>query len=187
MVASLKASCADSDVLQYLFTDDGRFPNSRLPLLVYRHAAGEDAGNRAAFFERRFTENRWPAAWRNGIYGFHHYHSTAHEALGICSGHATLRMGGPAGETLAVKAGDVVVIPAGVAHKRLQASADFLVMGAYPKGQRWDMNDGSPGERPGADANIDAVSLPAADPIWGPDGPLMQSWRGDDPHGRQRQ
>ena len=136
MVASLKASCADSDVLHYLFTDDGRFPNSRLPLLVYRHAAGEDAGNRAAFFERWFTENRWPAAWRNGIYGFHHYHSTAHEALGICSGHATLRMGGPAGETLAVKAGDVVVIPAGVAHKRLQASADFLVMGAYPKGQR---------------------------------------------------
>jgi len=72
--------------------------------------------------------------------------------------------------------GDVLVIPAGVAHKNLGASADLGVVGAYPRGQSPDMNDGHDGERPRADQNIAQVPLPAADPVFGVDGPLMRQW-----------
>jgi uncharacterized protein YjlB len=77
---------------------------------------------------------------------------------------------------LSVSAGDVVVIPAGVAHKNLGASRDFRVVGAYPLGQRWDMCYGEPGERPRADENIARVALPGADPVYGTTGPLIEHW-----------
>ncbi|WP_250123845.1 cupin domain-containing protein [Chroococcidiopsis sp. CCMEE 29] len=65
----------------------------------------------------------------------HHYHSTAHEVLGISRGKAAVRLGGDArGQTFEVRAGDVIIIPAGVAHKNLDSSSDFLVVGAYPLG-----------------------------------------------------
>src|SRR5580698_348513 len=96
----------------FTFDDDGTIPNSRLPLLVYRDAVPADA----AAIERMFTANRWPAAWRDGVHSFHHFHSTAHEVLGVARGEASVLFGGPNGTALTVRAGDVVVVPAGVAH-----------------------------------------------------------------------
>jgi len=75
-----------------------------------------------------------------------------------------------------VQAGDVAVVPAGVAHKRLHSSGDFSVVGAYPVGQTWDMCYGREGERPGTDQVIAAVPLPYADPVHGRQGPLLQLW-----------
>jgi len=160
----------------YRFEDDGIFPNSKLPLLVYPKVVAAVDVSPADWFERLFGANGWPPAWRDGIYPFDHYHSTAHEVLGVCRGQATVAMGGPGGIMLDVSAGDVVVIPAGVAHKRGAASADFLVLGAYPSGQRWDMHDGRPGERPGTDHNIRRVPLPPADPVVGIAGGLTHLW-----------
>jgi hypothetical protein len=59
------------------FAENGTVPNSRLPLVVYRGALPDD-GDRAAACEQMFARNGWPDSWRNGIYPFHHYHSTAH-------------------------------------------------------------------------------------------------------------
>ncbi|HXO96731.1 MAG TPA: hypothetical protein VN857_09120, partial [Chthoniobacterales bacterium] len=75
-----------------------------------------------------------------------------------------------------VRAGDVIVIPAGVGHKNLGASDDFGVVGAYPGGRHWDLLTGKPGERPKADQNIAALPLPDNDPVYGPDGPLRKIW-----------
>lgn len=164
------------EVVSVRLTDDGTFPNNAaLPLLVYRGAFAP-ARRAAATMEKVFRANGWSGTWRNGIYGYHHYHSTAHEVLGIARGSARVQLGGPNGETFEVAAGDVIVIPAGVAHKNLGASADFLVVGAYPEGQRWDMNTGEPGERPQVDRNIAQVPLPAMDPVYGTDGPLVEHW-----------
>src|SRR4051794_20776277 len=155
------------DVETYYFADDGVVPNSPLPLVVYRGALAPE-GDRAAACERMFAAHGWPDAWRNGIYGHHHYHSTAHEVLGIARGEARVRLGGESGESVELREGDVVVIPAGVAHKRESASPDLLVIGSYPRGQNPDMCRAEPArydhaKHDRAAAAVAAVTLPASD------------------------
>src|SRR5262249_58697263 len=111
---------------------------NRLPLVLYRGALGSE-GDLAARCEKMFDANGWPGAWRNGIYGHHHYHSTAHEVLGIARGSACVRLGGENGATVELREGDVVVIPAGGAHKRESARGDPLGIGCYPHGHRPDI------------------------------------------------
>jgi uncharacterized protein YjlB len=159
----------------YRFGDDGTVPNNRLPLVVYRGVLAE-GGDRAAACEAMFARNGWPGAWRNGIYGHHHYHSTAHEVLGIVSGNAQVRLGGDGGKTVELRAGDVVVIPAGVAHKREAASADLLVIGSYPQGQSPDHCRAEPRAHDKAPRRIATVPLPAADPVTGRMEPLLEYW-----------
>jgi uncharacterized protein YjlB len=157
------------------FADDGIFPNSRLPLLFYREAvAQKDASPEA--MEALFAANGWPPRWRSTVFTYHHYHSTAHEVLGIASGEATLMLGGPQGREFNVAAGDVIVIPAGVVHRRLRSSGDFLVVGGYPPGQDWDLLRGEASDRPMADENIAKVPMPMSDPVGGSDGPLINEW-----------
>lgn len=157
----------------YLFDTDGRFPNSRLPLLVYRSVLEPASADLASAFEVMFDSNGWPPRWRNDIYTFHHYHSTAHETLGISGGGAVLRFGGPAGRNVAVHAGDVVVIPAGVGHQRVDGNSELQVVGAYPRGQDPDLLHAEPGQRVAAESRLRRVPLPAADPVGGP---LLSHW-----------
>ncbi len=157
------------------FSDDGVFANSRLPLLLYRAALRRDACSADAL-EALFDRCGWPPAWRSTIFTYHHYHSTAHETLGVAAGRARLMLGGPEGRVFEVAAGDVVAIPAGVAHRRLQSSEDFLVVGCYPPGQDWDLLRGGPGDRALADRNIPRVPLPVTDPVTGSSAPLPQLW-----------
>lgn len=95
----------------------------------------------------------------------------------MARGSARVQLGGPDGATVDIDAGDVIVLPAGVAHKNCGASVDFLVVGAYPKGQDWNLKTGEAGERPQADHNIQRVPLPEADPVYGAEGPLIMHWR----------
>jgi uncharacterized protein YjlB len=162
----------------YHFADDGAMPNHpTLPMLVYQGVFRPDARDPAVTAEAILTANGWEGTWRNGIFDYHHYHSTAHEVLAICRGHAEVRFGGEQGITLRVGAGDVVVLPAGTGHKRLSSSHDLLVVGAYPPGQRPDLRRGVPGERPAVMENIRRVPLPALDPIYGKGGPLLDYWK----------
>jgi uncharacterized protein YjlB len=117
--------------------------------------------------EGHFTQNGWPAAWRNGVYSFQHYHSEAHEVLGVYRGWAKVQFGGPNGPVIQITAGDAALLPAGTAHKLIEASRDFAVVGAYPPGQHPDMCYGKPGERPGADERISRVPVPKTDPVLG--------------------
>ncbi|MGH8020228.1 MAG: cupin [Opitutaceae bacterium] len=166
-------------VMRFLFEDAGEVPNNRtLPLLVYKRAvalAGED--DPAAVIEKLLPKGGWRGAWRWGVYPFPHYHSTAHEVLGVYRGHATLRLGHSTGVEIVAEAGDVIVIPAGVGHQNLGASADFHVVGGYPEGQSADLLRGHRGERPDADRRIQSVPLPAGDPVKGASGPLIEAWR----------
>ena len=160
----------------HTFEDDGRIPNSRLPVLVYAGALDSDAGPGA--HEELFADHGWLGAWRDGIYPFHHFHSTAHEVLGIASGRAEVMLGGPEGRRFELAAGDVVVLPAGTGHCRLASSSDLLVVGAYPNGMDWDLRRGDPGEHAEVVANIARVPLPDQDPVQGEGGSLVELWSG---------
>jgi uncharacterized protein YjlB len=97
--------------------------------------------------------------------------------LVVYGGSARVQLGGEGGIVASLEKGDVVIIPAGVAHKNLGASVDFRVVGAYPAGQSPDMNYGKAHERPRADQTIAGVPLPQQDPIYGQQGPLVTMWR----------
>lgn len=163
------------DVQTFYFQDDGKIPNSRYPVLIYKDCFSERGDAGAEWLEKRFAENDWKNSWRNGVYAYHHYHSNTHEVLGVYKGSALLQLGGEKGQKLKLSAGDVIVIPAGVAHKNLE-SKDFAVVGAYPKGRSHDMNRGKQDERPQTDKNIAAVPIPEYDPVEGIKGDLIRLW-----------
>lgn len=175
---SLSDVLREPDIRTYVLSDDGTFPNNgRLPVLAYSNAVRTTGQSPARTLETVFRTHQWTGTWKNGIFSYHHYHSTTHEVLGIARGAATVQLGGPEGMILDVTAGDVLVLPAGVAHKNREADRDFLVVGAYPQGRRWDLKEGESGERPEADRNIEEVPRPTRDPVYGKDGPLQEHWQ----------
>ncbi|MGE0223072.1 MAG: cupin domain-containing protein [Acetobacteraceae bacterium] len=164
-----------NEPLTFTFADDGAIPNSPLPLLVYRGAVPADPDA----IERVFAANHWPPSWRNGVYPYHHFHSNAHEVLGVARGEVSVLFGGPGGQVLRVRAGDVVVIPAGVGHCNQAQSTDLLIVGAYPdNGPGPDTHRGKAADHAKAQRSIAGVPMPDADPVTGTDGPLRQLWDG---------
>jgi uncharacterized protein YjlB len=170
-----------ADVQTFRFRDDGLVPNSDLRLVVYRNVFRLGGDDPAALFEEAFRANGWGGCWRDGIYPYRHYHSMSHEALGVARGRAMVELGGEGGQVLAFAAGDAVAIPAGVAHRRVDASGDFLVVGAYPGGRDWDLLRDTPEDRAKALENLPGVPLPESDPLYGKAGPLLEHWFADAP------
>jgi uncharacterized protein YjlB len=164
-----------AQVVTHLLAADGAIPNHpRWPLLVYPGVL-KDVTPEA--FEELFNRNRWPAAWRNGVFPFHHYHPNSHEALGVYEGEVTVQFGGDGGVRLTAKPGDVIVLPAGTGHKKISARGAIGIVGAYPEG-----SDPSTCMPPLASSKsnmkkIALVPLPACDPVHGPGGPLFTYWR----------
>lgn len=161
---------------QLYFHDDGSTPNSHLPVLRY-HLKLRSGADAASAFEALFSENHWTPLWRAGIYDYHHYHSTAHEALAVVHGRARVTLGGESGQTLSLEPGDVLVLPAGTGHRCVECSKDFVVVGAYPRGQEdYDIQRLGSGNHADSQARIARVPLPEADPLGGVEGPLMTAW-----------
>lgn len=152
---------------------NGWMPNNpALPVLIYR---GVVPPGDPDLIEATLREHGWRPDWRDGVYAYHHYHSTAHEALACTGGSAELMLGGEGGTPVAIIAGDLLVLPAGTGHCRISATDDFLLVGAYPEGQEWDICREAADER--TLKRIADVPLPRADPIAGESGPLVKLWK----------
>jgi uncharacterized protein YjlB len=160
----------------FVFEDNGLIPNNTLPLIVKRRAMSPAAADPAKSLQTMFSKNGWTNAWQNGIFDYHHYHSTAHEVLGVVSGSASVRFGGEEGELVGITSGDVVVIPAGVGHALINKSEDFSVVGAYADGRDCDIIRDDPNAIAEARKRIAQVPLPDAEPVDGAGGPLIKLW-----------
>lgn len=142
-------------------------PNN--PLVAVRLYRGVRLANGdppdAAAFEGMFDAHGWPPDWRGGVYDYHHYHSSAHEMLGVYAGAAQLVLGGPGGTEVTLAAGDALLLPAGTGHYCMHADAGFRVVAAYPSGQDWDVLR----DAPDADALARIRNLPGPqyDPVTG--------------------
>lgn len=159
------------------FDDDGRTPNSRYPVLVYRGLIGAAGDTAASAFEAMFEAHDWRPQWRGGVFAYHHFHSNAHEALAVYAGEAELVLGGEAGQPTRIAAGDVLVLPAGTGHCRVSADTDFALTAAYPAGYGdWDLCRPGESDHDRAVARIRAVPVPPADPVTGRNGALTRLW-----------
>lgn len=164
----------DEAIVKLKFEPDGLLPNNpELPALLYKGVLRDHPEDT----EQVFNNNGWLNSWVNGVFPYHHYHSNAHEVLGVVAGSASLQLGGDAGRTVPVGAGDVVVLPAGTAHKKLTASPDFRIAGAYPGGMDYNTRQADPDDFAAALPEIREVPLPEQDPVFGKDGPLLNLWK----------
>jgi uncharacterized protein YjlB len=175
----LDAALRPREAHTFRFKDDGVIPNNpNWPLVIYRSPLRLSEGcDPAAIFEELFERNGWGDSWRNGIYDYVHYHSRIHEVLGIARGSAVVQFGGPKGRRIALKAGDVAILPAGTGHQCLKASRDFLVVGAYPPFGTYDECRTGIEAHERALKTIPKVAQPRKDPVYGADGPLPRAWR----------
>ena len=166
----------NAEVITLQLSENGDFPNnSNLPVLLYKNVFGNSVSPEQ--IESVLAKNSWGGSWRNGIYNFQHYHSTAHEALGVYSGWAEVQLGGDGSDIVRIEKGDLVVLPAGTAHKRIDSGDGFAVVGAYPDKQRWDMNYGKQEEAEKSKQNIAKVAMPSHDPAFGKNGKMFEHWR----------
>ena len=167
-----------SRVIAHLVAASGSVPNHpRWPLLVYPGVVALAGADPAHAFEELFDRNGWPAAWRNGIYPFHHFHCDAHEALGVYSGEVTAQFGGDDGhrDHRAARRRDRAA--------RGHGAQEALV--ARHAGDRRRLS-GRPESRhvhaalrtlKRHAAAIARVPLPPRDPVYGEDGPLFSHWK----------
>ena len=171
------ASSASGYVVTHRLAPSGAIPNHpRWPLLVYPSAVAIEGPDPAAAFEALFDRHRWPSAWRNGVHPFHHFHTNAHEALGVYSGEVTVQFGGEGGVVLTARPGDVIVLPAGTGHKKLSSRGALGIVGAYPAGQRANMHTPLLSSARRSAETVADVPLPESDPVYGRDGPLFIHW-----------
>lgn len=164
--------------LSIRFDDDGIVPNNpRFPLLIYRGAVlvGQSPFDAGTIMDTVFEINGWGRSWRDTIYDFVHYHSQVHEVLGVARGSAKVEFGGIKGRKLQLKAGDVAVLPAGTGHRLIDASRNFLVVGAYPPDGTYDECTDTR-DRAEAARRIARVGRPKTDPVFGRHGPLRTLW-----------
>jgi len=161
---------------EYFVSKNGYFPGSKFPVLHYEQALDLPAFFPGKFVRSLFQKHNWSNNWRNGIYTFHHYHSNTHEAMAVIKGQAMILLGGMHGRNVLLKKGDVIVIPAGVAHMNLGNEKDIVCIGGYPSGKDYDMNYGKANEHPLVDKNIRQLPLPEMGPLYGLSDPLIAIW-----------
>jgi uncharacterized protein YjlB len=157
---------------------DDQVPNNdRYPAVIASDALGGSQDDAAV--KALLRANGWGGAWTWQVFDFHHFHPDAFEVLAVAQGSAVLMLGGPQGEKVEVKAGDVMILPPGFGHRQIEAREGFRICGAYPPGQEnYTVVKAEDGYDEAVLKEIAAVKEPSTDPVWGGDGPLLKALLG---------
>ena len=165
-------------VSSYRIAAYGLIPNTSIqkyPLLIY-HSPFVSATNTSAIECHLSQIGVVSPQWRYTMYSTTHFHSTTHEVLCISHGKARLCFGGednPERVEPIVSRGDVIIVPAGVAHRLLEdVEGGFEMVGSYPKGKQWDMCYGKAGEEKEVE-RIHSLGWFERDPIYGDEGSVL--------------
>jgi len=210
-----------TEIKTYRLPATALIPNSPHPVLHYPGLLRDICQSPERIYDH-FSSNGWTVQWlyRYGSTQASHYHSSAHECMAVLSGTATIRFGvadtvddlkesahgegkEQGGVELQAQLGDVLVIPAGVAHKTFDTSdgstfklltpgdghqieaedvrkalagielSGFTMIGAYPVGYSWNFAVG--GDDVGAFERVWTVPVPERDPVLGHEG-LCRLW-----------
>lgn len=169
-------------VSRHLIPAWSSIPNTSIqnkPLLIYHAAFEKDVSASQVSNHLKKVDVVVPQ-WQYSMYKQSHFHSTTHEVLTVVSGRARLCFGGeenPERVEPIVEVGDVIIVPAGVAHRLLEdQSGGFTMVGSYPKGKNWDMCYGAGDENENEIRSaITQLSWFDQDPIYGRDGPAIQA------------
>lgn len=162
--------------LLFAAPDQGVPNNAFLPLIVWPQVVPDETQDVAAWFEAMFAQHGWPPQWRAGIYEYTHFHPNVHEVLGVAAGWAEVLFGGDNGRVVTLHAGDAVLIPAGIGHKQIHASDDFISVGAYPAGHVPQTWRNQPDQLAEALQRVTRVRVPDTDPLGGTEGAVMDFW-----------
>lgn len=168
----------DLKVLSHQIPAHKLTPNTSLqhkPLLIYKSCFPPNTN--ASSIERHLKDvSVVTPQWRYTMYSTSHFHSTTHEVLCIASGRAKLCFGhedNPDRVEQVAEKGDVIVVPAGVAHRLLEdLDGGFDMVGSYPKGKEWDMCYGRQGEEKKVEG-IRGLGWFGRDPLYGDEGPVL--------------
>lgn len=158
-----------------IFEPRGGIPNSDLPLLLWKGRlplADRDGEAACSLYSR----NGWGGTWVYTVYPFWHFHTRGHEVLGCVAGQARIGFGGDGGLVADVEVGDVAIVPAGVGHRKLEASPDFLMAGGYPPGQEGNIVQPGNLDDDTILAEIGSLPLPETDPITGRADGVVAFW-----------
>ncbi|KAF1992416.1 cupin domain-containing protein [Aulographum hederae CBS 113979] len=156
-------------------------PNTSLsnhPLLIY-HSCFPSNTSSSTLSSHLSTVGVVEPQWTYSMYPTTHFHSNTHEVLLVLHGRALLCFGGednPGRFEPEVKAGDAIVVPAGVGHRLLEdRDGGFKMMGCYPVGaEGWDMCYGKEGEdKSGIEKKIKSLPWFKRDMLYGDSGPVL--------------
>ncbi|KAK0379515.1 hypothetical protein CMEL01_16516 [Colletotrichum melonis] len=167
-------------------------PNNDLPVLIYRDVL-QPLNEESA--SERLQRHGWEKKGTWGTISLKHFHPNTHECYGVFQGSSELVFGEGVSDDVGsgvrciVRAGDVVVVPAGVGHasvSKAEGAADpvegepeYRYVGVYPKGSphyKYEIGKKKLEEKSGLLEEVSAVPVPPNDPLYGIDGPLVRIW-----------
>src|SRR4051812_50169718 len=100
------------------------------PVLVYRGVPRVREGADAC--RALFAEHGWRGAWVDGVFDYHHFHSTSHEVLGVIGGGAARGHRGPQGGGIEGGGGGAGGPPPRARHPRAAGRGGVAVGGGGP-------------------------------------------------------
>ncbi|TVY14834.1 hypothetical protein LARI1_G007602, partial [Lachnellula arida] len=114
-------------------------PNNRLPVLIYRNVLPQPHNEQSA--QEMLEKNHWTKK-ANSLFGFLLRLTKLQGNVGstVFQGHPTLLIGrGPHDNdeersvSTELEPGDVIILPAGVAHCSIDGDSDYRSIGLYPE------------------------------------------------------